>query len=98
MRSLDLDVGDLAPLDHGVERGGAGAALEAGEGHVAGQVPLGRRSHGVQRALEMPALELLGRYRLALQYRPDRALEQIETPVEMLLRVDPDPESQRPYS
>src|SRR2546428_3523323 len=86
--AVHLDLRDLAPLVHGAERGPARPRPEAREGEVATQVRLGRRAHGVERALQVPALELLGRDRLDAQRVRHRALEEVEALLEVPPRVD----------
>ena len=60
IEALDLDFGDGTQIDHDAERLAADAGPEAGKGHVAGQVPFRGGAHRVQRALDVPALKLLG--------------------------------------
>ena len=86
--AFDLERRHLATLDHRAERGAARTRPEAREGQVVGQVQLRRRAHGVQRALDVPALEVLGRDRRAAERVGDRALQEVEALLEVLPRMN----------
>src|SRR4029453_16878022 len=76
-RALELDLADVAALEHRAERRTADPGLKARECEVARQIELGRSTHRVQRAFEVPALELDGGDRLDVERRRYRALEQV---------------------
>src|SRR5262245_41823939 len=87
-RTLDLDFRDLAALEHDAKSPSPRARHEAREREVARQIQLGRGAHGVQRALEVPALELFRRHRLHPGRVGHRALPEVVAFLEVLPRVN----------
>src|SRR4029077_16398179 len=86
--SFDLDLGDLSALEHGADGSAAASRAEARKGQVAREILLGGRAHGVERALDVPAPEILGRGRLPARGRGNGPLQQIEPLLEVLARVN----------
>src|SRR6185295_19928063 len=87
-RALHLDRHHLAPLAHAGKGGAPAHGGGAREGEVAAEVLLRDRSHGVQRALDMPAAELLGGDGGGGDAFAQHALGEIEALLEVPARVD----------
>ena len=84
---LDRDLDHLAGVEHRPERLPTRPDLEAREGEVHAQVHLGRGSHRVEAAAQVPAQELPGRGRFDFPYRWDHAFRQVEALLEVGPRV-----------
>ena len=87
VKALDRDLGHHALGHHRAQGGAARGPRQARVGEIPAQIELGGRAHGVERALHVPAEELLGRHRLH-RGGCDRTLEEIVALLEVPARVD----------